>query len=309
MEDRIAANNLFEPPKAAASGILLLLLWLIPTMILWALAFYQVPAGTPEWLARAQSACFGTDSTGLPSAQGWTILILAPLTIISAAIVAFVDELKQGLRLLVTNRLGQLLIVLLAIVLSIQTYWIAGRIKSGFVILNLSYQPIDGLQFPENYPKVNKAAPDFQLIDQYGLLGGIGDQLTGPVILSFVFAHCATVCPTIVGEVNQAAGNLASMKVSAMLITLDPWRDTPSSLPAMAKRFRLGTNVRLYSGEVEEVEKVLTAYDMTRVRDQKNGDIAHPALVYIISRSKRISYSLNNPSSAWIEEAVKRLHD
>ena len=62
----------------------------------------------------------------------------------------------------------------------------------------------------------------------------------------------------------------------------------------------------LLSGEPEAVNKTVDQYGMARSRDDKTGDVAHPALVHVISPDGHIRYTLNNPPARWIEDAVRR---
>ena len=56
-----------------------------------------------------------------------------------------------------------------------------------------------------------------------------GQLLAGrPVVVTFAYAHCTTICPVIVSEVLGARDKLALHKPVVLIVTLDPWRDTPA---------------------------------------------------------------------------------
>jgi cytochrome oxidase Cu insertion factor (SCO1/SenC/PrrC family) len=80
---------------------------------------------------------------------------------------------------------------------------------------------------------------------------------------------------------------------AVVVVTLDPWRDTPSRLPHLAEQWGLGSDAFVLSGAVEDVERVLDAWNVARERDLRTGDISHPALVYVVDRKGRIAYAAN----------------
>ena len=45
---------------------------------------------------------------------------------------------------------------------------------------------------------------------------------------------------------------------------------------------------------------------MVATRNEKTGDIIHPALVYVISPESKITYTFNNPSPKWLSQAVQK---
>jgi cytochrome oxidase Cu insertion factor (SCO1/SenC/PrrC family) len=119
-----------------------------------------------------------------------------------------------------------------------------------------------------------------------------------------VFAHCQTLCPFIVATLKQGAPDDAEI----LLVTLDPWRDTPSSLGAIAARWELPARFHVLSARgVDDVTRVAAAYGVTAARDERTGDITHPGLVFVIDRDGRLAYTFDNPPAAWIREAFGRL--
>ena len=77
------------------------------------------------------------------------------------------------------------------------------------------------------------------------------------LLLTFAFAHCETVCPLLVTDVVTARRRLAGDSATALIVTLDPYRDVPARLPSIARRWGLGPEERVLSGPVAEVERVL----------------------------------------------------
>lgn len=276
-------------------------------MAIWGFAFYRVPAADADWLVRAQAVCFGTDASGLPDGYGWAVLTLAPLSFAAAIFVALGSELKKGIRSTFKSKVGSIIIALFGVVLIAEGSWVASQIRTGLSIRYADYGPDDSGALPDNYPQTNSPAPDFRLIDQNGEKISLVYFKDRVVIVAFAFAHCTTICPAIVQTVKNAADTFSQQPVSLLLITLDPWRDTPSSLPSLAKRWELGENQHLLSGSIEEVEKTIANYNVATSRNEKDGDITHPAIVYILSPNGEIAYTFNNPSIIWISDGVNRL--
>ncbi|MBT3342481.1 MAG: SCO family protein [Gemmatimonadetes bacterium] len=287
--------------------VALLLCWVVITMLLWAMAFYQAPEATPEWLLRAQSACFGTSETGLPDTYGWMVLAMGPLSFLAGLLVAMGHEVRQGVTAMLSSRGGQALALVALSSLVIEGIWVTGRIDAGLEVATATYafEAPDGL--PLDYPRLNTKAATFSLTDQHGAQispESMGDRA---VFLTFAFAHCKTVCPVILTNVLQAAAKYPAEKVKVLVVTLDPWRDTPRALPALAEHWGLEDNAHVLSGPVDDVLATLDQYNVPRQRDEKTGDVTHPALVYLLDGEGQIAYAFNNPNVDWLSAAVDRV--
>ena len=149
-------------------AIAMLVAWLLATMSLWWFAFYGVGEVDSNWLERARSACFGTDQSGLPDTYGWMVLVLAPMFFLSALILALGSEVWGGLTELSSNVLGKVVIIVLISTAVYESAWAREKILHGIKIsrapeLTLSYGDL-----PEFYPRTNKAAPNFRLLNHLG---------------------------------------------------------------------------------------------------------------------------------------------
>ncbi len=140
---------------------------------------------------------------------------------------------------------------------------------------------------------VDRPAPVLALTDQKGQPIRLTDFIGRPVLVTFAFAHCTTVCPAQVQGVltarrRSAADDAADEAPVSLIVTVDPWRDTPSRLPAIAEGWKLETNEHVLSGPIADVQATLAAWRVRTERDTLTGDVGHPATVYLIGRDGRI---------------------
>jgi cytochrome oxidase Cu insertion factor (SCO1/SenC/PrrC family) len=301
------ATHRLDRPRFERVPLLLFVAWLGVTLGWWGLAFVTVSPSTPEWLARTQYVCFGNLADGLPDTYGWARLILAPLGMLAPLLAVHGRGIGQGVRAAWRRPAGRLLVCVLVALTLVEGAWVGARIRTGLAIdaerIALPSAP-DGL--PAAYPRLDRPAPDFRLVDQHGISVALGDLRGQVLYLTFAFAHCNATCPLTVRSMLQAARDSAGIGARPVVVTLDPWRDTPSALPGAAAQWGLEGLGSVLSGTVPQVLGVLARYELPTQRDPNTGDIAHPALVYVIDRSGRIAYVLNNPPPAWIAEAGRR---
>jgi protein SCO1/2 len=162
---------------------------------------------------------------------------------------------------------------------------------------------------PATYPRLDRAAPPLVLVAHTGETFDLAALAGRPVLVTFAYAHCATVCPVIVKHTLDAQAALRGTvhDAAAVVVTLDPWRDTPSRLPAMARQWGLpDRDAWILSGAVHDVEAVLDAWNIPRSRDLATGEVTHPSLVYVIDRAGRIAYASTGGTDALIA-LVQRL--
>jgi hypothetical protein len=56
--------------------------------------------------------------------------------------------------------------------------------------------------------------------------------------------------------------------------------------------------MHLLGGDVETVERTLSAWRVPRVRNTATGDLSHPAIVYVVSPAGRLAYALGPDADA-----------
>ncbi len=282
--------------------------WLAATLGWWIMAFAPL-SEVPPWLANVRSVCFGSLPTGLPDAYGW-ISLMSPLTMLGFLLVVWGRELFRDIRWLTASGGGKLALAAIVAVPLAGSLWVGSLVAREIEVKAAFTSPVRALEtLPEGYPRTDRVAPDFRLVDQTGS-AVTPESLRGrPVLLTFAYAHCETICPVIVRTVSYAAERLGDLSPAVVVVTLDPWRDTPSSLPSLAESWDFGElpEAHVLSGEVADVQAVLEAYEVPSARDLATGEITHPALVYLFAPDGTIAYTFNNPSAEWLVDASRRV--
>lgn len=284
------------------------LAWLAVTTTWWAIAFPPL-AAPPEWIERARAVCFGTLPNGLPDNYGWCLLVLGPLSMLAFLVVVWGGELRASARWALGRAAGASLLGALAGGLALGVFGVAQRVERA-LDLGESFSPSEAVEpLPEGYLRTYLPAPELGLVDQSGSTLRLSDLRGRIVLLSFAFAHCRTVCPVLIHTLRQASSALPENAAAIVVVTLDPWRDTPRALPGIAESWKLGTipGAHVLSGEIADVGRVHREYEIGATRDETTGDILHPGLIYLLDGEGRIAYRFLNPPPDWLVEAVTRL--
>ncbi len=258
----------------------------------WALALWPVPGGNPEWLERARAVCFNAGPDGLPDASGWILLIGQPLGMFGFLIVVWPRSVLAGLREAATRPRGRLALLLSVAVI------VGGLVGTGMRVSSAmaARAPVESL--PETmsageHPWLNQEPAELGLVDQRGEVLTLTDLEGRPSFVTFAFGNCHDICPLVVRQARSARDEVWGPEGAALVVvTLDPWRDTPTRLPAVADRWGLdGPRDYVLSGSVEEVEAVLDAWNVARSRDARTGDVAHPSLSYLLTADGTIAFA------------------
>lgn len=265
----------------------------------WALALWPTDAGSAEWLVRTREVCFGAPRGGLPDATGWGLMIGQPLMLLIMLRLVWGDALRMGFQALRGSIRGQALLAGGATLLFLGLLASAWRVADA-VGVERGYQSLLEREAAawydeatlEGWPRLNLTPPAMSLVDQRGGPFDLAEYRGRPVLVTFAFGHCATICPVVVKRALAARDELPELEVAVVVVTLDPWRDTPSRLPFIAQVWGVESQ-RSYvlSGEVDEVERVLDAWNVARRRDLRTGDIEHPALTYVLDREGKIAFA------------------
>ena len=260
------------------------------TALWWAFALWPMPSDGPVWLERARAVCFNTGDTGLPDRSGWILLVGQPVGILALLMVGWGDRTRAAVAHLASTRGGRL-VGLLAVALTLAGFGGAAARVRGAAAGEVALAHLSDV--PETYPRLDLPWPASDgLVDQRGrpfTLASLGGR---PAIVTFAFAHCEAICPLLVQGARSARDELRGERPMALVvITLDPWRDTPATLPRLTGRWGLEEADFLLGGSVEAVESALDAWNVARERDARTGDVSHPALAFLVAGDGRVVYA------------------
>ena len=315
----MAAGALPQASRREARAALCALGFLLGvTALWWALALWPVPGETPAWLARARWVCFNVGDSGLPDAAGWLLLVGQPLGLGLALAIGWGGALRDGLGALQRSAAGRVLLAAVALcvvaglgaaALRVAKAWGIGADAQAWGIGAGSGAAVAEEPLPDTYPRLDRAAPELGLVDQRGVVLDLARLRGRPALVTFAFGHCESVCPALVHQVRTARERLreqggpdASLPRIAV-VTLDPWRDTPSRLPALAQSWGLAADAEAFvlSGPPDDVNALLERWNVPRGRNPQTGQIDHPALVYILDAEGRIAFASSGSTQALVE--------
>lgn len=262
------------------------------TFFWWALALWPV-ANAPYWLERTRYVCFGVAETGLPDTAGWVGLIAGPLGMLIILLVGW----GRGVRALFargrTSTGTRYALRGLAAGTLIMVMGAGHVVGSTLTAARLTSDAYEGV--PSTYPRLDRDSPPLELVGQDGARHALASFAGRPVLVTFAYAHCTTICPLIVQDVLGARDLVideTGVTPAVFIVTLDPWRDTPSRLPSMARSWGVPPDdAFVLSGTAAEVEAVLDAWEVPRSRDLRTGEVTHPSLAYVIDPAGRIAFA------------------
>jgi protein SCO1/2 len=120
------------------------------------------------------------------------------------------------------------------------------------------------------YTKVeaNYRLPEVSGVSSAGTSATLAELLgiDTPVIVSFIFTSCQTICPVLTATLSQAQDGLAKQPTQPRIISfsIDPEYDTPARLRDYAASFHANDNWLFVTGDVDSMLKVQKAFDAYR---------------------------------------------
>ena len=289
--------------RIALGGLIALF---IITAAWWSLAFWPVESA-PVWLERTRYVCFGVNDSGLPDAGGWIGLIAGPFGMLMILLIGWWNGVRELVKRAQQSRAVAAIFVMLALGVATLVLGAATRVQQA-----RSSSIVPGIEDdlpPAAYPRLDRAAPPLVLESHERIRRSLAEHSGRVALVTFAYAHCTTVCPLVVKHVLTAQEELGMTgeRPVVLIVTLDPWRDTPSRLPSMAAAWGLPAHdAWVLGGTVDEVLGALDAWDVPRSRDPVTGEVTHPSLIYIVDEHGRIVYATTGGAGA-VVSLVQRL--
>ena len=162
-----------------------------------------------------------------------------------------------------------------------------------------------GTTYGEPYP----VAPEIELTRANGSDFRLSEARGEVVALFFGYTSCPDICPTTMGELNQALEKLGdrSDQVQVLFVTVDPERDTPQRVQQYVNHFN--TDFIGLSGSEPELAAVWNEYGVFReIVDGTSAAgylVNHTARVTLIDQqgNLRVSFGFDAP----VEDVVHDL--
>ena len=252
----------------------------------WALALYPVDVEAPTWVTRTRAACFGAVDDSLPSAGGWLLLVGEPIGMLGVLVAVWGEALRDDLRTLAARAWGRVAMLTLGIGVAGGAAAAAGRVHAA--LSTPTFESFSTRSAAGGPVFLDAPAPPLALTDQRGLPFSLASWRGQRVIVTFAFAHCADVCPTVVHQLREARDAAVGERIPLVVVTLDPWRDTPARLPSIAAQWALSPTDRLLSGSVDSVNRALDAWGVGRWRNPADGTVDHASVAYLVNARGRV---------------------
>lgn len=273
MEDRLSGPT---ADRRAGATIAALMAIVAVTVAWWALALWPADSTTSEWLERTRAACFGSTAGGLPDTRGWLLLIGEPLGLVAMLLIVWPDAVRDDVGRLRNSVAGRTLLVAVPLLVTGLLLVAVGRV----VAVQRDAIGTNELVGVRRDFEINLG--ELALVDQHGRHHSLKEIAGTPALLTAAFGHCETVCPTLVADLMRIRADAGREDVPLVVVTVDPWRDTPARLAGVATSWRLGPSDLLLSGPVAEVERVLDRLSVARSRNLDNGDVVHVPVVFAL---------------------------
>jgi protein SCO1/2 len=144
---------------------------------------------------------------------------------------------------------------------------------------------LEGLMLPQA-----KAAPALALRNYTGRPVSLSALRGKAVLVTFIYTHCADVCPLIVANLAAAQRQLGgeAKHVQILAVTVDPKRDTPAAISSfLAARDATGRMDYLL-GTMRQLRRTWNDWDVAVTVDTKHATTGHTAIVYGIGANGRV---------------------
>ncbi len=129
----------------------------------------------------------------------------------------------------------------------------------------------------------SRKAPGFTLVDQRGVPFSLAAARGRPVLLTFLDSRCKGMCPLEARELAAIRPRTpAGAAPLLVVVSVDPWADTPRSERAFAARARWSLPWRWLGGSVRALRPVWRRYGID-VKPTRT-DVFHSTGLYLIDR-------------------------
>ncbi len=115
------------------------------------------------------------------------------------------------------------------------------------------------------FPAETLLAPDVPVTDRQGATGRFVERYAGagPVLMSFTYASCVTVCPVANAVLAEMQDRVPG--VTILTVSIDPARDTPEQMAASAEGFGAGPDWHWLVASPADTAALMAAFGVPQV--------------------------------------------
>jgi protein SCO1/2 len=167
----------------------------------------------------------------------------------------------------------------------------------------------DGAELPDD----SYYQMDVGLETQAGETLKFAEMQGKPVIVAMFYASCPQVCPMTISTIRAIEGQVPPghrSRVRVLMITLDPERDTPDKLAALADRHRVNDDRWRFARTAPADVRPLAALLGVQYRNLPDGNINHSTLILLLGADGREiarTGKLGVPDPAFVQKLVALL--
>jgi protein SCO1/2 len=129
-------------------------------------------------------------------------------------------------------------------------------------------------------------APGFALRNVDGRVVRLSQFRGHVVLLTFVYSHCADVCPLIVENLKAAQKHLGG-RAQIVAVSVDPRGDTPRAVRSFLRAHRMTGRMEYLIGSHRELARVWRRYRIAVAATPEDREVGHTGGVVGITASGR----------------------
>ncbi|MGE0038231.1 MAG: SCO family protein [Xanthobacteraceae bacterium] len=179
---------------------------------------------------------------------------------------------------------------------SVRVLLVAGAFLTGLILCFAVILLVSGRVSAPSVTQIATIGGPFSLTDQNGRTVTDRDLKGHPFLVFFGFTHCPDVCPTALFEVSEIMRALGpdADRVRVLFVTVDPERDTPTTLKDYLSSF--DPHLSALTGDPEAVAAMAKAYRVyyKKVPLSEGGyTMDHTAIVYLMNKDGKFVSPFN----------------
>lgn len=125
-----------------------------------------------------------------------------------------------------------------------------------------------------------------RLVDQSGTARGLDMYRGRPVLITMFYGSCPMACPLLIDTlraIERAAPPEQRAELRVLMITIDPERDTPAALQALAKQRRIDTTRWTLARTDEKSIRKIAAMLNIQYRALPDGGFNHSSVITLLN--------------------------